>query len=966
MKRALRYLFTILIGCPFAALSNTPGDRLAHADFSSDQTSVCANVQVAFADLSEAPVNDPFVSWQWHFGDGNTSSEINPLHTYTTSGLFSIKLIVTAQSGWKDSITRLNYVQVLPAPIVNLGPDTVMCDGGTMMLDAKNEGAIYYWSTGDVFQQIEIFWAGEYWVEVTANGCTTRDTILVYSMPSLYADFNYSETPGCLPSTVSFTNLSSACGGTIREVLWDFGDGNVTNVNNPAHIYTASGLYLVTLTVTDNSGSVTNTSQYVTVNATTLPQVDLGADTTVCQGTSLLLTAGIPNATYLWSTGETDEQISVTDPGSYWVIASVNGTCSGTDTIHVTFSDPVTPLFAYRPFPGCAPLKVQFTDHSGVCSGNVIDTWSWDFGDGTTSTEQNPLHVYTNEGTYTVQLTVTTTSGLVRTINLNVNAFNPVPLAVNLGGDTYFCENSSIQLNAGIPGATYSWSTGETGVAVNISTPGQYWVTVTKDNCVASDTIQVGMNPALTTAFGYTFETVCLPVTVRFRDSTLACNGNIETWLWDFGDGNSSSSQHPVHTYTTNGTYTVTLIVTTSNGSADVVSGNIFISSSMFMVNLGADTTVCTGNTHTLDAGNPGAQYVWNTGETMRSIVVNDGGSYWVRAERNGCITTDTIVIRNTLPVTAKIGMNVPAKCLPVPVQFADSSVIHCGEAINDWKWEFGDGAVSNAQHPAHTYTVAGTYSVQLTVTASNGVTITTTRQIVIENTKPILNLGADLTVCKGTTVPLDAGITDAVYSWSPAAGMSNATIRNPVVQPTATTTYSVTVTKCNYTLTDEIKVIIDSIRKPIIIQDNNILKATAADAYQWYKDNQPIAGAIARTYNARSLGYYTVKVGSGRGCENISDPFLYIPKHKNGKGLNGISIHCSPNPTNGLVNLVLDAQPEKPLKLTIIDRYGKTLLRMNITQQYNQLRLYMLPKGQYFFELRMGNEVVVIPVVIQ
>jgi PKD repeat protein len=609
---------------------------------------------------------------------------------------------------------------------------------------------------------------------------------------------------------------------------------------------------------------------------------------------------------------------------------------------------------------------VQFTDYSGVCSGNVIDTWSWDFGDGTSSNEQHPLHIYTNEGSYNVTLTVTTASMLVRTITMNVNVVNPVPLVVNLGGDTYFCENSSIQLQTGISGAAYAWSTGETTSSININTAGTYWVTVTKDNCIATDTIQVGMNPALTTAFSYTFETVCLPVTVRFRDSTLACNANIASWLWDFGDGTSSDAQHPVHTYTTNGTYTVTLIVNTTNGGADIVSKNIFISSSMFTVNLGADTTVCTGNTHTLDAGNPGAQYVWNTGETTRSIAVNDGGIYWVRAERNGCITSDTIVVRNTLPVTAKIGMSIPAKCLPVPVQFADSSLIHCGEAINDWKWEFGDGSVSNEQHPNHVYTIEGTYLVKLTMTASNGVTISTSREVKIENHKPILNLGADLTVCKGTTVPLDAGITGAVYSWSPATGMNDATIRNPVVQPQVTTIYSVTVTKCNYTQTDEIKVIVDSIRKPIIIQDNNMLKATAADAYQWYKDNQSITGATARTYHAKSLGFYSVKVGSGRGCENMSDPFLYIPKHKNGKGLNGISIHCSPNPSNGLVNLVLDAQPEKPIKLAIIDRYGKAIMRMNITQQYNQLRLYMLPKGQYFFELKMGNEMIVIPVVIQ
>ncbi|HUQ66216.1 MAG TPA: PKD domain-containing protein, partial [Flavitalea sp.] len=224
MKRALRMLVLCLLVTPATGFANSPKD-LAHADFTADQTSGCSSFIVQFTDQSVAPANDPITQYKWIFGDGSESDEVNPAHQFLSAGIFNIKLVITSQSGWKDSVTRMNYIQVNPSPIVNIGADTVVCDGSIMFLDAGNPGATYQWNTGDMFQEIQAYWAGEYWVEVTANGCSTRDTILIFSVPGLYADYTQTESEGCLPSTVTFQNLSSTCGGTLTETYWDFGDG---------------------------------------------------------------------------------------------------------------------------------------------------------------------------------------------------------------------------------------------------------------------------------------------------------------------------------------------------------------------------------------------------------------------------------------------------------------------------------------------------------------------------------------------------------------------------------------------------------------------------------------------------------------------------------------------------------------------------------------------------------------------
>lgn len=963
MKTAVHFCLTLLYFIPAVLFARSPKE-LEHADFTANVTSGCTSLTVVFSDESVAPDNDPIIGYTWYFGDGNTSSIQHPSHTYTNSGMYNVKLVVVSQSGWKDSIMRANYISVLAAPIAQLGPDTTFCFGNLLTLDAGNPGATYLWNTGDMSQQIDIFWAGEYTVEITKGGCTAYDTIIAYTNQPLFANFAFQHEPGCLPTKVSFIDLSQTCEGNIVSWSWNFGDGNTSTEQNPEHIYNADGYYTVQLIITDNFGGVTALEQEVVISST-VPVISLGADTSICSGTTLMLTSGIPDASYQWSTGETTPDINVSSPGIYWLMVSNNGTCSAIDTIEITLSKPTTPHFDYQVQPGCAPVDVQFTDRSTTCGGSVISQWFWEFGDGTTSSLQNPLHGYIAAGQYNVKLTVTTTSGFTETINLSVTVLSTAPV-VNLGKDTAICENAILQLNAGISAANYFWSTGEITQSINIDMPGKYWIRVAKNNCFSSDTINITMNPALSPAFGYSYQTQCLPVTVNFIDSTKACGTTVNSWRWDFGDGTLSSQQHPSHNYLMTGTYTVRLTVTSIDGSVATKSRNVVITTGLFKTNLGSDTTICYGNSIILDAGNAGSTYIWNTGDATRTIEVTDPGNYWVRVEKSGCVAFDTITIRNTFPVTPNFGYEISSKCLPVQVQFRDSSLVLCGGSITNWRWEFGDGTTSIEKDPTHIYTKSDTFNVRLTITAANGVMISKMKRIFIENSIPVLNLGAPLSICKGSLVQLEAGIPNAVYTWSPKVAINNDTIRNPIINPELTTTYSVTVTKCMVTVTDDITIQVDSLRRPAINQEGNTLKSTPAEFYQWYKDEQLIEGATSRTYRAKYMGHYTVKIRSGRGCENESLPHLFVPRKYNGAELNGISISISPNPTTGLLKILFDVKPEKPISVTIIDRYGKRMTQIKIDQQINQVRLHALAKGQYFLEFKMGEKVVVVPVVVQ
>ncbi len=144
------------------------------ANFSADPWGVCDSGNVAFTNISTSFAN----SFKWDFGDSSTSKLVNPSHFFKKLGTYSVKLLaIDTLSGIKDSLVKNVFVST--KPIVNLGKDTTIKSGQTLVLDAGNPGCTYHWSTGDTSKTISVSLTGTYYVEVSNKGCISTDTIKV-------------------------------------------------------------------------------------------------------------------------------------------------------------------------------------------------------------------------------------------------------------------------------------------------------------------------------------------------------------------------------------------------------------------------------------------------------------------------------------------------------------------------------------------------------------------------------------------------------------------------------------------------------------------------------------------------------------------------------------------------------------------------------------------------------------------
>lgn len=695
----------------------------------------------------------------------------------------------------------------------------------------------------------------------------------------LSVDFNADNTRGCKPFKVKFTDQTTSSGGsTVAQWQWDFGDGTTSAQNNPSHTYTQDGSYTVRLVVTSNTGTTDTLvkTNYITIG--NFLSVNLGNDTAICGGTTITLDGGGTADSWLWNNGATTPTIAA-GAGTWWVTVTKNG-CTAKDTISIGSVAPLSAQISYAVKVACLPIAVQFTDASTSCPGNAIIQWLWNFGDGTTSGAQNPLHNYTKTGSFTVKLTVTAVSGLTSTRSKSIFLTNGTPPVVNLGNDSTLCPGAGMVLNAGNSGATYAWSTGATAQTIGVSKSGAYSVVVNKTGCIAKDTILVTVKTS------------------------------------------------PV-------------------------------------VSLGNDTAVCAGVTVPLDAGNAGASFVWSTGDITQQINAAAAGTYWVRADEGGCSSSDTIHITTQSPADPAFGYAIGSQCLPVTVNFSDSSVARC-DNISQWQWDFGDGTGSSQRNPSHSYSRADSFHVQLTLMTTRGFTASATKTIFIENIPPAISPDLSLTACMGSPVQLTAGIDDAVYRWTPAAGLSNDTTGNPVFTPGATTLYRVDVTKCLVTQHRNIFISVDSISQPEITRNDTMLVSSAAMSYQWYKNGVELTEGTQESLRPDGYGSYTVKIFHPNGCSASSVPFIYNPWSNANNRIKSVYVNCGPNPTRGMVTVTLSSVPTSGMIMRCLDSRGRLIYSETINSNPLRVNLGGHARGQYFIVLEYKGDQLTIPVSVQ
>ncbi len=306
---------------------------------------------------------------------------------------------------------------VKPKPTADITPNgTVsLCDGESEVLTTTGIG-IYSWIrnnaviSGQTSNTLTVSDADPYRVIVTgSNGCADTSAIVnVVVAPSPIVNLG-NDTSICGNTTYILN-----AGNTGATYLWDDNTTAATKlVNN-------SGDHIVKVTNTFNC----STTDTINVAYYPFPIVDLGNDTTICKAQPLVLDAANPGANYLWNNGAQSQTISVNQAGNYSVAVTNSDNCVGTDEIAIQLIIDVTNMgYNFTPLFNIEAGRVQFTPiytEPGY-------SYSWDFGDGNTSTNEAPQHVYTNTGTYTVSLTVSDgCSDSTETLDIYVDRFTSV------------------------------------------------------------------------------------------------------------------------------------------------------------------------------------------------------------------------------------------------------------------------------------------------------------------------------------------------------------------------------------------------------------------------------------------------------------------------------------------------------------------------------------------------------------
>ena len=500
-------------------------------------------------------VNVPGATYLWSTSATSDSISVSTTGTYWVEATLNGCAV-------RDSIN----ISFTPLPVFSLGNDTSVCPGGTVVLDATLPGASYYWSNNTVGATVNVG-AGIWSVLVSVNACSTIDTITVGTW---------------LPPTVTLGNDTTLCPGA--SLLLDAslpGASYVWQDNSTASTYTVNAAGIYDVAVTDANGCTG--ADAITIAYANPLSVFLGNDTTICIGTLLTLDATIAGATYAWSTSAVTPTISVGSAGSYSVVVT-QSQCTVTDAITVSTT----------PNP-----SVSLPNDTTLCAGETLlldattagASYAWQ--NGSTS----PTFLVNATGTYTV--VVTSANGCTDSDAITVSY--AVPGSIDLGNDTSFCAGGSVLLDATLTGSAYIWSTGASSATLNVSASGIYWVEAIQAGCSVRDTIAITVyaNPAV----ALPNDTTLCPGETLILDATTAG----VTYVWQNG---STAASFLVSTA---GNYSVA--VTTANGCTDndAITVNYAVAGS---IDLGNDTSFCSGGSVLLDATLAGSIYTWSTGAT--------------------------------------------------------------------------------------------------------------------------------------------------------------------------------------------------------------------------------------------------------------------------------------------------------------------------------------------------------------
>ncbi|MGG9961343.1 PKD domain-containing protein [Ferruginibacter sp. SUN106] len=789
---------------------------------------VCAHMPVNFTDLSTGTITN----WLWIFGDGATSNEQNPTHTYEDTGYFNITLIV-CNAGCCDSIKFLNYVHINP-PIAAFDVD-FLCKSKTRTFTDKSIGADEWnWNFGDgntSTQQSPVHTfadTGTYTISLRVKnyttGCEYTKTTSIRIIDER-ASFTASDSVICKNNVVNFTATGNN-NANVASYEWSFGDGATGGNGSTSHTYTLAGKYTVQLIVTDifNCKDTLIKPLYIQVDGPTAgfaPGVPGSCLLSAITFTDNSVPDGIhPLSTWIWSYGDgiidtlttPPFQHTYSGPGVYTVSLKVTDSKGCIDSIvHpsiITISKPVA-NFATVDTLSCPTKLITFSNTS---TGPGLN-YTWHFGDGTTSTSVNPTHSYAADGLYTIKLFITDQYGCSDSLIIPdyvriVSPHSNFSMSDSLGTcPPLFVSFTNHSQNF----TAVNWDFGD-GTSTQSDNPSHFYnvpgiyfakLTVTSPGgCTDVYQKKITVRGPLGN-FTYGPTNGCKPLTVHFAATTQ----DRLSFIWDFNDGTTTSTLDSVmsHTYTIPGIYVPKMILVDPGGCVVPVLGPDTIVVNGVAANFGfINHNYCDAASISFSDSSMSndviASYAWDFGDGNTSALQNPThfystpGLYYpqlIVTTQSGCADT----LKNPAPVRivaspqASIG-STGNGCAPLTVSFKGQLLVPDTSAIQ-WHWNFGNGITSIVQNPPlQIYATAGTYNAQLIAINSSGCADTITKTI-DAFLVPIIDAGVDTLVCRGNSVSLTA-TGAASYTWTPATGLSCTNCAKPTARPDSATNYIV------------------------------------------------------------------------------------------------------------------------------------------------------------------------------
>jgi len=548
----------------------------------------CSNSGIQFANTSTVQTGTVTAS-QWNFSTSGISSQPNPVASFTATGLASATLVVTTSNGCKNTFT--NSFNVSPPPVsifsysYNCVKDSVFFTNASTVPVGTIAGAL--WNFGDqsapstVLNAVHNYSAsGVYTVSLIAISnvsCTAISTLQVLLNAKVSANFTNSSVNKCIGTLINFVDATTYTVSTIIGWNWNFGDGGTSIMQNPSYTYTTPGSYPVTLTSAGADGCNGTITQTLNIFGPPVVQFTV-ANTTACALTPVTFTdlSTTPTgSSYKWNFGDGNTSI-LKDPTNFYsfagaypvkLIVTNPAGCVDSLTKNAYLNIDPAPASIFSLTSKCIFININFKNNSTISAGSII-SYAWSFGDGNTSTLQNPFNTYSTAGNYTVTLLSTSNLGCKGTstqiVNLSAKPlvdFEYTSGAINCSGQTLSFRN----LSSSPIGSNYFWVFGDNGTSFlqnpvyTYSTAGSfsYNVKLTVINpggC--SDSTSKPYNVSLPfPAVALYSDSIIANAIVSFTNQSL----NFKRVSWDFGDFQKSESENPLHTFPGAGTYKICL-----------------------------------------------------------------------------------------------------------------------------------------------------------------------------------------------------------------------------------------------------------------------------------------------------------------------------------------------------------------------------------------------------------------------